>query len=97
MLADLVDALHRMRPVGTHIDRMVMRGRANFGQEDSSRCDSHGDFLRHVPLLGLGYMEFASLAGKRKLAAIDPVVVLIDDFANGLWIGGIAHAVKYDL
>ncbi|MOA44417.1 hypothetical protein D3C78_1666940 [compost metagenome] len=37
------------------------------------------------------------VAGERKLAAVAPVLVLINDAADGFRISGVAHAVEDDL
>ncbi len=84
--------------IGPYIDRVIVRGRTDFGQENATRGDGHSAIsCATFHCLGLGDVELAALAGKRELAAVDPVIVLIDDLADGLRIGGVAHAIENDL
>src|SRR5690606_29595317 len=95
--ADLLHLLHRARPARLHIRRVVVRGRANFRQEDLAGGNGHADFLRHLVVTAVGNLQLAALAGEGELAAVAPVLVLIDDAADRVRVGRIADAVENHL
>src|SRR5690606_5581020 len=97
METDLGHLLHGGRPERADIGRVIMGGGTNLRQPDLTGGDCFGDLLRHAPLWHFSYAMLLPIAGKRKLACIEPVAILIDHIANGSRIRRVANAIEYDL
>ena len=73
---------------------MVVGGRADFRKPDLAGGDGHGNLTGDAPMLRRVDPVLDAVAGKGELAGIVPVVVLVDDTADGLGVGRIANAIE---
>src|SRR5690554_5009066 len=95
--SDLLHLVHRARPARAHIGRVVVRGRTDLGDENLAGSDSQADLLGNLIMMLAAHARRSALAGERKLAAITPRLVLVDDAADRGRIGRVADAVEDDL
>src|SRR5690606_28410786 len=97
MQTDLLHLFHGERPAWVHIGGVIVRGRDHFRPEDLACGDGHAYLLRHLVVRGAAHARPRAVAGKRELAAVAPVAILVDDAADCRRIGRIADTVEDDL
>ena len=96
-MADAVDALKRVGPIGHHVIGVIIHRVGDLRIVDGAAGDVLGDAHRDGPGTRLFDAQGFAFAGKRELAGERTIAVLIDDAAD---IGGenaAAHAIENDL
>src|SRR5690606_38725750 len=87
VMADLIHPLHRPCPARADIGGMIVGRGAHLLQPYFPRrhCEPH--LLSEAEMSGTGHAVLDAIAGKGELAAVAPILVLIDDAANRIGIG----------
>src|SRR5262245_20489208 len=94
---DLLHPLHGTCPARAYIVGIVVSRGSDLRQPYLAGRHCHGDLFRHRVMLAACDAILDAVAGEGKLAAVAPVLVLIDDPADRLRIGRVANTVEHDL